>query len=172
MPLAKSIVTLQMITLALLIGVINIAAIMVAITMFSGDVKLSTDLDVLTMVVILFAIIVVIAAMIVPRMVLRQAAPFAAQAAQERDDSSSPVVDPSKPMSPSEKQMFGVYQTSHIIKAALLEGRGHGDDHLRYEHEHPMHRDCGCLDPTPRVYISDFRKGGRLDGGNDSSWRA
>ena len=122
MPLAKSIVTLQIITLALLFGVINIAVILVAVTMFSGDVKLSSELDVLTIVAMAFAIMVTIAAAIVPGIVRRQGAPFAAEAARQRDDANSPVVDPSKPMSPPEKQMFAVYQTSHIIKAALLEG--------------------------------------------------
>lgn len=120
--LSKSVMTMQIITIAMLFGAINIAGIMVALKMTGEDPVLTTGLEPLVIVVIAVAIASAAAALIVPSVMMKGIEHDAAEAAKLRDDARHPTIDPAAELSAPEARMLSRYHVAHIVGSALFEG--------------------------------------------------
>ncbi|QDV70064.1 hypothetical protein Poly24_37830 [Rosistilla carotiformis] len=120
--LSKSVLTMQIISIALLFGAINISVILVVMTMLRDDAVLKTNLEPLVIVVMAVAMLSTAVSVILPSMLRRSAEQHASRARKLRDDANHPTIDPMAPLTEPEALMLARYQTAHIVGAALLEG--------------------------------------------------
>ncbi|QDV13938.1 hypothetical protein CA51_38300 [Rosistilla oblonga] len=120
--LSKAVLTMQIISIALLFGAINIAVILVVMTMMRDDAVLKTNLDPLVIVVLGVAVMSTVVSVVLPSMLRRSAEQHASEARKLRDDANHPTIDPLAPLTEPEALMLTRYQTAHIVGAALLEG--------------------------------------------------
>ncbi|QDS89915.1 hypothetical protein EC9_41170 [Rosistilla ulvae] len=120
--LGKSVLMMQIISIALLFGAVNITMILVAMAMTRENAAIKTDLEPLVIIVFGFAILAAAVSIVLPSLLLRSADQHAAAAAKLRDDANHPTIDPEAPLTEPEALMLARYQTSHIVGAALMEG--------------------------------------------------